>query len=100
MALNEEDIVKKQLDQSQQQIDNDPASIQADVMREDRVQNLLEQLNPDNLMSDIEHRIRGEKKDIYSGRWVPMTDNQKPVSEKLISNFMNTFIDKKIIEYD
>lgn len=89
MVLTEEDVARAQIEQGQQGLDNDPASVHADVLREDRVANLLDQLNPDNLMVDIEHRIRGEKKDPYTNRWVPIAGNSKPVSEKLISNFMS-----------
>lgn len=89
MVLTEEDVARTQLEQTQQQIDQDPAAVHADVLREDRVANLLDQLNPDNLMTDIEHRIRGEKKDPYTNRWVPISSDTKQVSEKLISNFMS-----------
>lgn len=89
MNLTENDYARAQLDQGQQQIDNDPNAVHADILREDRVQNLLDQLNPDNLMEDIEHRIRGEKKDTYSNRWVPISKDGPKVSEKLISNFMS-----------
>ncbi|KKL79269.1 hypothetical protein LCGC14_2016540 [marine sediment metagenome] len=87
--INETDIIKAQIKQEQQKIDNDPNAIYADSLKEERGANLLDQINPDKLLSDIEHRIRGEKKDEYSKKWIPYTQNQKPVSEALIANFMS-----------
>ncbi|GAH02265.1 unnamed protein product, partial [marine sediment metagenome] len=46
-------------------------------------------IKPDNLMVDIEHRIRGEKKDPYSEKWVPRIVGAKAISEELIGNFMS-----------
>ncbi len=87
--ITEGDIAAAQINQNQQQIDNDPNAIYADTLRKEGTANLLDQLNPDNLLSDIEHRIRGEKKDLYSNQWVPISKGQKPISEKLVSNFMS-----------
>ncbi len=87
--ITEGQIAVAQLGQAQQQIDNDPNAIYADTLRKEGTANLLDQLNPDNLLVDIEHRIRGEKKDPYSNRWVPICENQKAISEKLVSNFMS-----------
>lgn len=85
---SQKEYIDKQFDQSQQQIDNDPNAIYADTMREEKTSNLLNQINPDNLLTDIEHRIRGEKKDPYTHEWVK-NEHAKPVSEKLISNFVS-----------
>lgn len=87
-SITQEQLALMQLKQNQQQLDNDPSAIQADVMREDKTASFLEQLNPDNLMTDIEHRIRGEKKDPLLG-WIPIVEGQKPINERLISNFMS-----------
>jgi len=74
--------------QQQMQISNDPNAIYADSMREEKTTNILQQINPDNLLADIEHRIRGEKKD-YSGEWVPVSDTGPKVSEQLVSDFIS-----------
>ena len=87
--ITEEQLALTQLDQKQQQIDNDPNAIYADTLRKEGTANLLDQLNPDNLLVDIEHRIRGEKKDPYSNKWIPISKDQKPISEKLVSNFIS-----------
>lgn len=88
MALSEQELIEKQLQQQEQQMNNDPNAIHSDMLREERLGNILTQLNPDHLMEDIEHRIRGEKWDRKKG-WIPVVDNQKPISDKLISNFMS-----------
>ena len=74
--------------QQREQFANGPNSIVADSMREDKVTNILQQINPDNLLSDIEHRIRGEKKDV-DGNWSPISENTKKVSEELIGDFIS-----------
>jgi len=73
--------------QQQQQIANDPNALYADAIREEKVTNILQQINPDNLLADIEHRIRGEKKDF--GEWVAISDKAHPVSEELIADFIS-----------
>lgn len=75
-------------EQQRDQINSDPGAFQADTFREERATNILAQINPDNLLVDIEHRIRGEKKD-YTGAWVVMSKDNKPVSEELVSTFIS-----------
>ncbi|HEA46778.1 MAG TPA: hypothetical protein ENH99_03270 [Candidatus Pacearchaeota archaeon] len=75
-------------EQQDKQIASDPSSLYADTMREDRATNILAQINPDNLLTDIEHRIRGEKKDFATQLWIPVEGESK-VSEELVSNFMS-----------
>ncbi len=87
--ITEEQLAMAQINQNQQQIENDPNAIYADTLRKEGTANLLDQLNPDNLLVDIEHRIRGEKKDPYSSQWVAISPGMKPISEKLISNFIS-----------
>ncbi len=87
--ITEGDLAIAGLKQNQQQLDNDPNAIYADTLRKEGTANLLDQLNPDNLLVDIEHRIRGEKKDPYSGQWVPISKVQTPISEELVSNFIS-----------
>tara|TARA_R100001530_G_scaffold112862_2_gene79844 strand:+ start:6472 stop:7047 length:576 start_codon:yes stop_codon:yes gene_type:complete len=74
--------------QQQQQIANDPNAMYADAMKEEKVTNILQQINPDNLLADIEHRIRGEKKD-FTGEWVPISKTAETVSDELISDFIS-----------
>lgn len=94
--ITEETVAKRQLEQTDRQIDQkdqamnrDPNAIIAGDLKQERTANLLDQINPDNLLSDIEHRIRGEKKNVYTQEWEPISANAKPISEDLISNFMS-----------
>jgi hypothetical protein len=77
--------------QQQTQIANDPNSIYADTMREEKVSNILQQINPDNLLADIEHRIRGEKKGL-GGEWTPISEKAQKVSEQLIADFISFLV--------
>jgi len=85
VEISEAEFLKQQ---QQREIENNPNAMYADAMREEKVTNILQQINPDNLLADIEHRIRGEKKD-YSGEWVPISKTAQPVSEELISDFIS-----------
>ena len=67
-----------------QRQEQDPYSLYADNMREEKITNIIQQLNPDNLVEDIEHRIRGEKKNRYTQEWEPIN----PKSTKIISNML------------
>lgn len=84
--MDEQLFADKQLNK---QIDSDPNSMVAEQIREERVTNILQQINPDNLLTDIEHRIRGEKKDINGGTWTRMSTQGNEVSELLVSNFIS-----------
>lgn len=65
----------------------DPNSLYADYMREEKVRNVIEQINPDYLLEDIEHRIRGELKDRFTKDWKQI--GKPKVSELLITNYIS-----------
>lgn len=73
----------------QQSAGQDPSAIYADTMREEKVTNILSQINPDNLLSDIEYRIRGYKKNNQTDTWDKINPNAVPINEDLIANFMS-----------
>ena len=83
--MDEQQFANQQLEK---QMANDPNAMYADNMREEKTINILSQINPDNLLTDIEHRIRGEKKD-FTGQWVPIVKGREIVSEELIANFIS-----------
>ncbi len=68
---------------------NDPNALYADTIREEKVTNILSQINPDNLLADIEYRIRGYKKNMLSGEWETIGKDGIKISEKLVANFMS-----------
>jgi len=83
--ISELDLMREQQDK---QIANDPNALYADSIRENKTINILQQINPDNLLADIEHRIRGEKKD-YTGEWIAISSTVPPISEELIATFIS-----------
>lgn len=66
----------------------DPNSVYADYMREEKARNIIEQINPDYLLEDIENRIRGRLKDRFTKEWKDGVDRLK-ISERLISNYVS-----------
>lgn len=66
----------------------DPNSLYADYMREEKIRNVIEQINPDLLLEDIEHRIRGEKKNRLTQQW-ELISRERTTSEILISNYIS-----------
>lgn len=69
---------------SQQQ---DPNAIYADWMKEGKVANIIEQLDPDTLLIDLERRVRGYKKDMFTKQWLkPKT---QVINEQCIIRFMS-----------
>ncbi|KKL76492.1 hypothetical protein LCGC14_2044330, partial [marine sediment metagenome] len=54
-----------------------------------RMDSILEQINPDNLIVEIEHRIKGFRKDTLTKQWVAISGKQKVISEELVANFVS-----------
>ena len=63
-------------------------ALYADYAQEKKVENILAQINPDNLLTDIEHRIRGHKKDVYTHQWIPI-QGAPDINERLVGNFIS-----------
>jgi hypothetical protein len=83
----QQSMQERLLAQQQQQ---DPNSLYADNMREEKVMNIIQQLNPDNLVEDIEHRIRGEKRNRFNQEWEKINPkSEKVVSDLLIENYIS-----------
>jgi len=90
MEYSQEDLMKQmQMESMQSGQGQDPNSIYSDYMREEKVKNILSQLNPDSLVEDIEHRIRGEKRNTFTHQWEKISENTKPINELLISNYIS-----------
>lgn len=85
VEYNEMDLAK---DQTNAQFANDPNSQYAGAMREEKAATLLDQINPDNVLSDIENRIRGKVKDKLTGEWKEV-EGMEPVSNAMVSNFIS-----------
>lgn len=59
-----------------------------DYIQEKKVENILAQINPDNLLVDIEWRIKGYRKNIYTQQWERI-DNCPEISPVLVGKFMS-----------
>lgn len=81
-----------QREMQERQQATDPNSVYADSMREEKIKNVIAQLNPELLLSEIEHRIRGEKK-VFVGNefveWALIDGGGKKVSEELVQNYIS-----------
>ena len=71
------------------QQENDPNALYADSMREEKVINVIAQLDPQNLLEEIEHRLRGEKFNKINQEWQPIGEKSIAINEKLISRLMS-----------
>lgn len=78
-----------QREMQEKQQSGDPNSIYADSMREEKIKNVIAQLNPELLLTEIEHRIRGEKKNHYTEQWEPISKDGSQISEKLVQNYIS-----------
>ena len=62
--------------------------IYANMMQEERVKNVLAQTSPDNHLTDIEWRIRGYRKNVYTGEWTKIDGVLEP-SPVLVGRYMS-----------
>ncbi len=63
--------------------------VYSDIMTEQRISNIIEQINPDNLLDDIKHRLMGEMKDPVTGQWTSIVSKKAfTVSPILISKYI------------
>lgn len=71
------------------QQENDPNSLYADSMREEKVANVIAQLDPSNLIDELEHKLRGEKFNKLNQEWELIGKVNVGVSELLISRLVS-----------
>lgn len=81
--------LKLQKDMFNEQMGNDPNAVYADSLRDDKIRNVISQIDPANLLEEIEHRIRGEKKNSFTQEWQPIDVKASPISEKLVANYIS-----------
>jgi hypothetical protein len=75
--------------QQLQSQDQDINSLYADTIKEEKITNILSQINPDNLLADIEWRIKGYKKNTITDEWEKIDPNSKEINNQLVANFMS-----------
>lgn len=74
---------------AQQPPGGDANALYADNAREEKITNILAQINPDNLLADIEYRIKGYKKNTLSGQWEKIDKSSKDINANLVADFMS-----------
>ena len=72
-----------------EQRDSDPNAIYADSMREEKIANVIAQLDTQNLLEEIEHRLKGEKFNKTTLEWVSIGKDKITIHEGLISKLMS-----------
>ncbi len=91
--MDETEIIPYPMDMGmgagQQPIGRSSDEVYSDIMTEQRISNIIDQINPDNLLDDIKHRLMGEMKDPVTGQWTPIVSKKAfKVSPVLISKYV------------
>jgi hypothetical protein len=79
-------------DYQQQPYQSVPVSrdeVYATQFQEDKIKNIISQLDPENQLKEIELRIRGYKKDIVTGAWEKIDPEAKEVPKLLVERFIS-----------
>jgi len=92
--MNEQQIYEQEKSFQREMVDKqqagEPNAVYADSLREEKITNIISQINPDILLEDIEHRIRGEKKNSYTKQWELISkENPICISEELVANYIS-----------
>lgn len=66
-----------------------PNEIYANEMQSERIRNILSQTSPDNQLSDIEYRIKGYRKNNFTGEWEEIDGSNKKIHPMLVSRFIS-----------
>lgn len=74
-------------------------SVVGDMYQQQRIENIISQINPDKLLNDIENRIKRKRFDAFKNEWVDIIVGQKQVSPILISNlisYLSAFLNNNV----
>jgi len=63
--------------------------IYANQMNEDKIRNIISQISPENQLVDIEMRLRGYKKNVFTGDWEKISEKFKEPPEEMISRYIS-----------
>ncbi len=86
----EEQISPEEYDKLMQiKQDNDPNVLYAENMREEKIANVISQLDPSNLIDELEHKLRGEKLNKITQEWEKIGKVDMGVSEILIARLVS-----------
>ncbi|MFA6074078.1 MAG: hypothetical protein WC758_08225 [Candidatus Woesearchaeota archaeon] len=61
----------------------------ANAIQEDRIKNIIAQLDPENQLKEIEMRIRGYKKNVFTGSWEKIDEDSPEPPKLLIMRFIS-----------
>ena len=59
----------------------------ANSIQEDKIKNIISQLDPENQLKEIEMRIRGYKKNVFSSEWEKIDETIPEPPKLLIMRF-------------
>lgn len=80
------------MDNPQVQYQNVPVSqdeLYANAIQEDRIKNIISQLDPENQLKEIEMRIRGYKKNFFTQEWEKIDPNSPEPPRLLVARFIS-----------
>jgi len=84
--------MQEQIDPSQMQYQSVPVSsdeLYANAVQEDKIKNIISQLDPENQLKEIEMRIRGFKKNPFTKDWEKIDPDSPEPPKILISRFIS-----------
>jgi hypothetical protein len=61
----------------------------ANAIQEERIKNVIAQLDPENQLKEIEMRIRGYKRNVLTGEWEKIDPNSPEPPKLLVSRFIS-----------
>lgn len=61
----------------------------ANAIQTENIRNIVSQINPDQQLKEIEMRIRGYKKDVFTGDWVLIDPDTPEPPRLLVSRFVS-----------
>jgi hypothetical protein len=64
-------------------------SVYAQILNEDRVRNTIAQTSPDNQLAEIEFRIRGFKKNIFTNQWEKINPDSESINNLLVERYIS-----------
>ena len=83
-------MAQEQVQQTEyQSVPVSPNELYANAMQEEKVRNIISQLDPDNQLKEIEMRIRGYKKNVFSQDWERIDDTVAEPPKLLIMRFIS-----------
>ncbi len=79
---------EEQQQQNYSGVPTSPNELYANAINEEKIKNIISQLDPENQLKDIEMRIRGYKKNFYSGDWEKIDKDAEEPPKLLITRFI------------